>query len=73
MQVQGNANIAKSDHEIKHRKAKQNKAKGIDRTKIDKNSSRASYLAVRGPYGPLTVPARAVHGLFRISKPVRGP
>ena len=25
------------------------------------------------PYGPLTVPAQAVHGLFRISKPVRGP
>ena len=25
------------------------------------------------PYGPLTIPARAVHRLFRISKPVRGP
>ena len=25
------------------------------------------------PYGPLTVPARAVHGLFTFSKPVRGP
>ena len=24
------------------------------------------------PYGPLTVPARAVHGLFKIPKPVRG-
>ena len=37
------------------------------------NHARASYLAVRAPYGPLTVPVRAVHGLFRISKPVRGP
>ena len=26
-----------------------------------------------GPYGPLMVPTRAVHGLFTISKPVRGP
>ena len=25
------------------------------------------------PYGALTVPARAVHGLFTFSKPVRGP
>ena len=29
-----------------------------------------SYLVVRGPYGPLTVAAWAVHGLFTISKPV---
>ena len=47
--------------------------KGIDTTKIDKNLARASYLAVQGPYGPLMVPARTVHGLFRISKPVQGP
>ena len=26
-----------------------------------------------GPYGPRTGPAQAVHGLFKISKPVRGP
>ena len=38
--------------------------KGIDTTKIDKNPARMSYLAVRGPYGPLTVTARAVRGLF---------
>ena len=47
--------------------------KGIDTARIDKNPARASYLAVWGPYGPLTVPARAVHGLFRISKSIRGP
>ena len=45
----------------------------IDTTRIDKNPARASYSAVRSPYGPLTVPARAVHVLFRISKPVRVP
>ena len=48
-------------------------SKGIDTTWIDKNPGRALYLAVRGPYGPLVVPTRAVHGLFRISKHVRGP
>ena len=48
-------------------------SKGIDTTWIDKNHARALYLAVRGPYGPLVVPSRAVHGLFRISKHVRGP
>ena len=45
--------------------------KGIDTTAIGKNPARASYLAVRGPHGPLTVPARAVHGLLTFSKPVR--
>ena len=44
---------------------------GIDTTRIGKNPARASYLAVRGPYGPLAVPARPAHGLFLISKPVR--
>ena len=34
--------------------------KGIDPTIIGKNPARASYLAVRGPYGPLRPP----HGLF---------
>ena len=33
----------------------------------------ASYMAVRGPYRPLTAPARAVHGMRMIFKPVRGP
>ena len=46
---------------------------GIDTTTIGKNPARASYLGVRGQYGPLTVPARAVHRLFTFSKPVRGP
>ena len=46
---------------------------GAVTTKIDKNPAWASYLAVRGPYGSLTVPARAVRGLFSISKPVRCP
>ena len=40
--------------------------KVIDTTRIGKNPARASYLAVWGP-------ARAVHGLITISKPVRGP
>ena len=44
-----------------------------DTTTIGKHPTRASYLAVRGPYGPLAVPVRAVHGLFTLSKPVRGP
>ena len=43
--------------------------KGIDTTIIGKNPARASYLAARCPYGP----ARAVRGLFTISKPVREP
>ena len=47
--------------------------KGIDTTTIGKNPARASYLAVRVPYGSLMVPARAVHGLFTFSQPVRGP
>ena len=47
--------------------------KWIDTSRIGKNPARASYLAEQGPYGPLTTPARAVHGLFTISKPVRGP
>ena len=34
--------------------------KGIDTTIIGKNPTRASYLALRGPYGPL----RSPHGLF---------
>ena len=34
--------------------------KGIDIARIEKNPARASYLAVRGPYGPLTGPTRAV-------------
>ena len=34
--------------------------KGIDTARIGKNPARASYLAVRGPYGTL----RAPHGLF---------
>ena len=33
----------------------------------------ASYMAVRGPYGPLTAPARAVHEMCMIFKLVRGP
>ena len=45
--------------------------KAINTIKICKNPARASYVAVRGPYGPLMVPAQAVHGLFKISKPVR--
>ena len=36
--------------------------KGIDTTRIGENPARASYFAVR-----------AVHGLFKISEPVRGP
>ena len=40
---------------------------------IGNNPARAAYLAVRGPYGLLTVPTRAVHGLFTFSKLVRGP
>ena len=47
--------------------------KGIDTTMICQNPARASYLAVRGLYGPLAVPSQAVHGLLTISKPVRGP
>ena len=42
--------------------------KGIDTTIIGQNPARASYLALRGPHGPLTVPVWAVHGLFTISK-----
>ena len=34
--------------------------KGIDTARIYKKPARASYLAVRGPYYPLTVPARTV-------------
>ena len=41
--------------------------KEIDTTRMGKNPARASFLAVR------MGPARAVHGLFTISKPVRGP
>ena len=33
---------------------------------------RASYVAVRGPYGPLTTSTQAVHALFKTSKPVWG-
>ena len=47
--------------------------KGIDTARIGKNPTRASYLAVRGPYGSCTGSTWAVHGLFTISKPVRGP
>ena len=47
--------------------------KGIDTTIIGKNPAQASCLAVRDPRGPLTDPARAVHGLFTISIPVRDP
>ena len=47
--------------------------KGIDTTWICKNPARVSYLAVQGPYGPLTVPAQAVYGLFTISEPITGP
>ena len=46
--------------------------KGIHAAIIGKNPTRALYLAVRGPYGPLTVLARGVHGLFAISKPMVG-
>ena len=45
--------------------------KAINTTRIGKTPARASYLALRGPYGPLTGPAGAVHGLFTISKSVR--
>ena len=44
--------------------------KGIGTTRIGKNPTRATYLDVwgrTGPYGP----PRAVHGLFKIPKPVR--
>ena len=47
--------------------------KRIDTARICENPAQASYVAVRGPYGPLMVRARAVHGLFTISKPVRDP
>ena len=47
--------------------------KGIDKTRIGKNPARVWYFAVRAPCGPSTVPARAVHRLCKISKPVRGP
>ena len=47
--------------------------KGIDTTRICKNPTRASYVAVWGPYGTLTVPARAAPGLLTISKPIRSP
>ena len=47
--------------------------KEIDTNRIGKKPARAWYLAVRGPYVPLTGPAGAVRGLFSISKPVRGP
>ena len=47
--------------------------KGIGTTRIGKNPARASYLAVRGRHRPLAAPARAVHRLFKIPKPVRGP
>ena len=45
--------------------------KGIDTTRICKIPARPSYVAVRGPYVPPTATARAVRGLFAISKPVR--
>ena len=47
--------------------------KGIDTTSIGKNLTQESYFAIWGLYGPITVPARAVHGLFKISKLVLGP
>ena len=37
--------------------------KGIDTSIIGKNLARASYLAVRGPYGPLTGPTRAAYNI----------
>ena len=46
---------------------------GFGTIKICKNPAPALHLAVEGPRGPLTVPARVVHGLFAISKPVRIP
>ena len=55
------------------RKAPLRTCKGIDTTKIGKIPHGRRILAVRDPHGPLTVPARAVHGLFTISKPVWGP
>ena len=48
-------------------------ARDLTQPELAKNPARASYFAIRGPYAPRTVPARAVHGLFKISKPVRGP
>ena len=44
---------------------------GIDTTRICKIPARPSYVAVRGPTVPLSATARAVRGLFTISKPVR--
>ena len=44
--------------------------KGIDTTTIDKNPAWASNLAVQGPYGPFTVPARAVYILKTRTGPV---
>ena len=42
--------------------------RGIDTTRICKNPARASYVAVRAPCGS----ARAVRGLFMVSKSLRG-
>ena len=47
--------------------------KGIDTSRNGKYPARASYMAARGPYGPLVVPARAAFWLCTISKPERGP
>ena len=44
--------------------------KGIGTTKIDKNPARASYLAVRGPYGPRSGCSRAVWDLKTRTGPV---
>ena len=40
--------------------------KGIDTTRICKDLAWASFVAVRGPYSPVTAPTRAVHELFTI-------
>ena len=47
--------------------------KGIDATRIYKNPARASYVAVRGPHGPITVPTWAVHGLIMHALKLYGP
>ena len=55
------------------RKAPLRTSKAIDTIMIGKNIARASYSAVRGPYGPRTIPTRAVQWLFTISRPLRSP
>ena len=54
------------------RKAPLPACKRIDTTRICKNPAWASYVVVRGQYGPPVGSAQVVHRVFMISKPVRG-